>query len=58
MFLISLSFFYSADMSSTAFYRPIPVIEFVKGWVNGTNCRRHPIDDRDCLKVLFISTVL
>ncbi|TVU41245.1 hypothetical protein EJB05_14748, partial [Eragrostis curvula] len=38
------------DISSTAFYKPIPVIEFVQNLVRGINARQ-PIADRDRLKI-------
>ncbi|KAK3126587.1 hypothetical protein QOZ80_7AG0558960 [Eleusine coracana subsp. coracana] len=38
------------DISSTAFYKPIPVIEFVQNCVGATNPKQ-PITDRDRLKL-------
>jgi hypothetical protein len=55
--LISLSYISFADISSTAFYKPVSVIEFVKSCVGAANPRQ-PIADRDRLKVLCQSTVM
>jgi hypothetical protein len=52
--LLTNLIFYSADMSSTAFIEPLPVIDFVTQLLNRDVSAR-PLSDADRVKVRFVN---